>query len=85
MEPFLCSLEPRFHDSMVSMEPKCVLCQLGMDFTVEFILFIEMNNRQNFKVMVFDNIKGSFIHYIQDLSSKFDSKDVWGPGQGDLI
>ena len=42
-----------------------------------------MNNKQNFKEMLFDNInKGSFIHYFQDLSSRFDIRDIYGPGHG---
>ena len=41
-----------------------------------------MNNKQNFKEMLYDDIKGSFIHYFLDLSSKLDIKDIWGPGHG---
>ena len=45
--------------------------------------FIEMNDMQNFKEMLIRQyIIGGFVHFFQDLSSKVDIRDIWGPGHG---
>ena len=42
-----------------------------------------MNDMQNFKEMLIRQyIIGGFVHFFQDLSSKVDIRDIWGPGHG---
>ena len=42
-----------------------------------------MNDMQNFKKMLIRQyIIGGFVHFFQDLSSKVDIRDIWGPGHG---